>query len=186
MQALIASIVLPAAEGAYYLSAPALGVRAPAPLSPAVAFPPSRSSRRARILEGERTGHGEERGFGGIFVACLALAVAGSCTASTVPYRACGSHVKRSRALSQREASEGAPLLIVGAGVLGRLAASEWRDARGDETGEVIGVTRTNDETRSETMRAEGIEPRLRSDVDAEGVRYPYVLFCASPGGNKE
>ena len=37
----------------------------------------------------------------------------------------------------QREASESAPLLIVGAGVLGRLAASEWRDARGDGTGEV-------------------------------------------------
>ena len=57
------------------------------------------------------------------------------------------------------------PLLVVGAGVLGRLAAQEWRDLKG---GEVLGVTRTRDEEREQAMLAEGIKHRYRSDVEAD------------------
>ena len=78
------------------------------------------------------------------------------------------------------------PLLIIGAGVLGRLAAVEWREARGKAAGTVIGVTRSSNEARNDALRADGIEPRVRADVDAEGTRYPYVLFCASPSGNDD
>lgn len=35
-------------------------------------------------------------------------------------------------------------------------------------------------------MRAEGITPRLRDDIDSSGDRWPYVLFCAAPGGNDD
>lgn len=80
------------------------------------------------------------------------------------------------------------PLLIVGAGVLGRLAAAEWQ--RHGKSGEIVGVTRTEDAVRDAALRAEGIVPRLRAEVDAEsasqGTRWPYVLFCASPGGNDD
>ena len=81
------------------------------------------------------------------------------------------------------------PLLVVGAGVLGRLAAQEWR-ALHPGSGEVYGVTRTRiDEEREAAMKAEGIRHRYRSDVEADvrcGTRWPYVLFSASPGGNED
>ena len=35
-------------------------------------------------------------------------------------------------------------------------------------------------------MRAEGLTPRLRDDIDASGERWPYILFCAAPGGNDD
>ena len=85
------------------------------------------------------------------------------------------------------------PIMIVGAGVLGRLAADEWRTAAAVSSGPaaevacvVIGVVRKADEARDAELRAEGIAPRIRADVDASKDKYPYVLFCASPGGNDD
>lgn len=81
------------------------------------------------------------------------------------------------------------PLLVVGAGVLGRLAAQEWRALHPNHDGEVYGVTRTRpDDEREAAMKAEGIKHRYRSDIEADvrcGTRWPYVLFSASPGGNE-
>jgi len=76
-------------------------------------------------------------------------------------------------------------LLVVGAGVLGRLAASEWRQEHGVAC-EVIGVTRSVDTARDAALLSERITPRVRSDVDASGETWPNVLFCASPGGNDD
>ena len=86
-------------------------------------------------------------------------------------------------------ASAGQPtLVVVGAGVLGRLAAQEWRELH--PGCEVLGVTRTKpDEEREAAMRAEGITHRYRSDIEASvrcGQRFPYVLFSASPSGNDD
>ena len=81
------------------------------------------------------------------------------------------------------------PLLIVGAGVLGRLAAKEWQEIHPGGC-DVLGVTRTKPaEGVEEAMAAEGITHRYRSDVEASvrcGQRFPYVLFSASPGGNDD
>lgn len=77
------------------------------------------------------------------------------------------------------------PLVIVGAGVLGRLAAEEWRSIHGDDC-EIIGVTRSADAARDDAMRSEGITPMLRDDIDSSGKQWPYVLFCAAPGGNDD
>ena len=81
------------------------------------------------------------------------------------------------------------PLVVVGAGVLGRLAAQEWQELHPGGC-EVLGVTRTRpDEEREAAMRAEGITHRYRSDIEASvrcGKRWPYVLFSASPGGNDD
>ena len=80
------------------------------------------------------------------------------------------------------------PLVVVGAGVLGRLAAQEWQALH--PGAEVLGVTRTRpDEEREAAMRAEGITHRYRSDIEAAercGTRWPYILFSASPGGNDD
>lgn len=80
------------------------------------------------------------------------------------------------------------PLLVVGAGVLGRLAASEWRleHATAASPCQVIGVTRSANAERAADMRAQGIDARTREDVEASDERWPYVLFCASPGGNED
>jgi len=81
------------------------------------------------------------------------------------------------------------PLVVVGAGVLGRLAAQEWQELHPGGC-EVLGVTRTRpDEEREAAMRAEGITHRYRSDIEASvrcGTRWPYVLFSASPSGNDD
>ena len=81
------------------------------------------------------------------------------------------------------------PLVVVGAGVLGRLAAQEWQEIHSTEC-QVLGVTRTRpDEEREAAMQAEGITHRYRSDMEASvrcGQRWPYVLFSASPGGNDD
>ena len=81
------------------------------------------------------------------------------------------------------------PLVVVGAGVLGRLAAQEWQEIHPGGC-EVLGVTRTRpDEEREAAMRAEGITHRYRSDIEAAvrcGQRWPYVLFSASPSGNDD
>lgn len=80
------------------------------------------------------------------------------------------------------------PLLVVGAGVLGRLAAQEWQELHPGGC-EVLGVTRTRpNEEREAEMRAEGITHRYLSDIEAAvrcGKRWPYVLFSASPSGNE-
>lgn len=83
------------------------------------------------------------------------------------------------------DASAVPPLVIVGAGVLGRLAAVEWKEIHGDAC-EVIGVTRSPNTEREAEMRAEGITPMVRSDIEAAGTKYPYVVFCAPPGGNDD
>lgn len=94
-----------------------------------------------------------------------------------------------SLALSAPPTAPATPLLVVGAGVLGRSAASQWRAAT---QGRVIGVTRTSDEKRDRAFEAEGIEPRLRSELDGEmgatpGTgKYSHILFCASPRGNDD
>lgn len=89
-----------------------------------------------------------------------------------------------------RAYAERSPLLVVGAGVLGRLAAQEWRALNPNSDQLVYGVTRTRvDEERETAMLAEGIKHRYRSDVEADvrcGTRWPYVLFSASPGGNDD
>lgn len=81
------------------------------------------------------------------------------------------------------------PLVVVGAGVLGRLAAQEWQELHPGGC-EVLGVTRTRpDEEREAAMNAEGITHRYRSDIEASvrcGKRWPYVLFSASPSGNDD
>lgn len=83
-----------------------------------------------------------------------------------------------------------APLVIVGAGVLGRLIASQWREAQGASPGVVYGITRRDDEERASEMRAEGMTPITSADAcgpDAcEEVRCAHVVFCASPGGNDD
>ena len=82
----------------------------------------------------------------------------------------------------------GPPLVIVGAGVLGRLAAQEWQELH--PGCDVLGVTRTRpDEEREAAMRAEGITHRYRSDIEASvrcGQKWSHVLFSASPGGNDD
>ncbi|KAL1526642.1 hypothetical protein AB1Y20_015346 [Prymnesium parvum] len=83
----------------------------------------------------------------------------------------------------------GTPLLILGAGVLGRSAAVQWRAAT---DGPVIGVTRRQDDERDKAFAAQGITPKLRSELDtlmgAEPGKGPFshVLFCASPSGNDD
>jgi len=81
------------------------------------------------------------------------------------------------------------PLVVVGAGVLGRLAAQEWQELHPGGC-EVLGVTRTRpDEEKEAAFRAEGITHRYRSDIEAGvrcGQRWPYVLFSASPSGNDD
>ena len=81
------------------------------------------------------------------------------------------------------------PLLVVGAGVLGRLAAQEWQQIHSTDC-EVLGVTRTRPaEGQEAAMNAEGITHRYRSDIEAAarcGRRWPYVLFSASPSGNDD
>ena len=85
--------------------------------------------------------------------------------------------------------SQGPPLVVVGAGVLGRLAVQEWLQIHPGSC-EVLGVTRTRpSEEREAEMLSEGIKHRYRSDMEANvrcGQRYPYVLFSASPRGNDD
>ena len=48
------------------------------------------------------------------------------------------------------------------------MAAAEWRSSRAEEVGDVVGVTRTEDAARDAALLSEGIQPRLRADVDAK------------------
>ena len=82
---------------------------------------------------------------------------------------AAASGVASRGALGSVRADAGAqpPLVVVGAGVLGRLAAQEWQELHPGGC-EVLGVTRTRpDEEREAEMRAEGITHRYRSDIEA-------------------
>lgn len=65
-------------------------------------------------------------------------------------------------------------LLIIGAGNLGRLIASAWRDAHPSAT--IQGETRT--ETSHEALAAAGATPALAGSSSAQ---FPYVVFCAPP-----
>lgn len=71
-------------------------------------------------------------------------------------------------------------LLIVGTGTLGSLAAQQWLHAF--PGARVVGETRS--EARHESMRAAGIEPRLKGT--GKGEVFPNVLICFAPGGNDD
>eukprot|EP00967_Tisochrysis_lutea_P074581 scaffold100292_cov29-Tisochrysis_lutea.AAC.1 len=81
-------------------------------------------------------------------------------------------------------------LLVVGAGVLGRLIANEWREAHGTDA-QVYGVVRSSNEVRDAALRADGLTPCLRENLGsadaclAEGT-FEHVVFCAAPGGNDD
>jgi len=82
------------------------------------------------------------------------------------------------------------PLLIVGAGVLGRLIAQEWHEVHGADA-VVRGVVRRADAERNAVLEADGVVPCLRADLGsadaglAEG-SFQHVVFCAAPGGNED
>lgn len=81
----------------------------------------------------------------------------------------------------------GAPLVVVGAGVLGRLVGSRWREAQGDDAGDVLAVTRREDAERDAQMKALGFTPcRVDPSDDGRPCQWPNVLFCASPAGNDD
>ena len=67
----------------------------------------------------------------------------------------------------------GAPLVVVGAGVLGRLVGGRWRRAQGEGAGEVLAVTRRADAERDAELAAEGFTP-VR-----EPARCANVVFCS-------
>lgn len=71
---------------------------------------------------------------------------------------------------------EGKSLLIVGAGVLGRLIANEWQKTNPHAM--VIGETRTTD--HHDELASIGIQPALAGSTDSTP---PYVAFCAPPSG---
>lgn len=71
-------------------------------------------------------------------------------------------------------------LLVVGTGTLGSFAAQQW--ATSHAGARVVGETRS--ETRHDSLRKAGIEPRLRGAGRVE--RFPNVLISFSPGGNDD
>lgn len=71
-------------------------------------------------------------------------------------------------------------LLIVGTGTLGTLAAEQWRAAH--PGARIVGETRS--ESRHESLRLAGVEPRLRGAGESE--RFPNLLVCFAPGGNDD
>jgi nucleoside-diphosphate-sugar epimerase len=77
----------------------------------------------------------------------------------------------------------GGPLVVVGAGVLGRLVGTRWRSAQGDDAGQVWAVTRKADPERDAQFEAQGFTPCRSDALDST---YPHVLFCASPSGNDD
>lgn len=81
-------------------------------------------------------------------------------------------------------------LLVVGAGVLGRLIAQEWHAVHGDSA-VVRGVIRRADSERDEALRADGLVPCLRADLGSADTgmaagSFAHVVFCAAPGGNED
>lgn len=85
------------------------------------------------------------------------------------------SAVRRGARVREAAAAADDALLVVGAGVLGRLAAAEWRRARGPAA-RVVAQTRTTD--RHGELAALGLEP-----VTETSETFPYVLLCAPPSG---
>lgn len=72
-----------------------------------------------------------------------------------------------------------APLLVVGAGVLGREVAAQWREAHPGSR--VVAETRS---TRAhEELAALGLEPALAGEG---GAVFKRVVFCAPPSGNED
>ena len=82
---------------------------------------------------------------------------------------------RRTRCAAVAAAGSGAPLLIVGPGVLGAKAGQLWLSAGG---GPVTAQTAT--ETRHTELRALGFEPRVGTQSSQ---RFANVLFCAPPSG---
>ena len=81
----------------------------------------------------------------------------------------------------------GAPLVVVGAGVLGRLVGTRWREAQGDDAGDVLAVTRREDAERDAQLTALGFTPcRVDPSDSGRPCLWPNVLFCASPAGNDD
>ena len=123
-----------------------------------------------------------------IFVVLLLAAVQTTLAFSQAAQQISSSSAKV-RSVGSVHANAGTPpLVVVGAGVMGRLAVKEWLEIHPGGC-EVLGVTRTRNEEREAEMLAEGITHRYRSDIEASvrcGQRWPYVLFSASPGGNDD
>jgi hypothetical protein len=74
-------------------------------------------------------------------------------------------------------------LIVVGTGTLGTLAGKQWAEVHPGAL--VAGETRS--EARHDSLRAVGIEPRLRAvagSADAES--FSNVLICFAPGGNED
>lgn len=74
---------------------------------------------------------------------------------------------------------KGDDLLIVGAGVLGRLVAKEWLKINPDAT--VFGETRTDQ--HHDALKSLGIQPGLAGSTDPPP---PYVVFCVPPSGTDD
>lgn len=74
------------------------------------------------------------------------------------------------------------PLIIVGAGALGRRVAALWREEEGDDA-PIYAITRAPNPTRDEELESLGIIPCLKGD---RGSKLPsqcaHIVFCAPPG----
>eukprot|EP00252_Welwitschia_mirabilis_P025015 TRINITY_DN7660_c0_g1_i3.p1 TRINITY_DN7660_c0_g1~~TRINITY_DN7660_c0_g1_i3.p1 ORF type:complete len:240 (+),score=18.71 TRINITY_DN7660_c0_g1_i3:265-984(+) len=70
-------------------------------------------------------------------------------------------------------------LLIVGPGVLGRIIAEKWLKAHSPAL--VYGQTRSVD--HHEELKMMGIRPLIKG---AALRKFPFVIFCAPPSGNKD
>ena len=82
---------------------------------------------------------------------------------------------------AQHPAETGRPLVVVGAGKLGRRVAALWQDAEGGKA-PVYAVCRTPNEHRDVSLRAAGITPCLKEDRGTLPGLCPHVLFCVPPG----
>ena len=77
-----------------------------------------------------------------------------------------------------------APLIIYGAGVLGRSVAKQWLTAQTDQPGKVVGITKTTD--NHAPLIALGVTPYMNNDIDIETIYGHHVLFCAPPPRNPD
>lgn len=94
------------------------------------------------------------------------------------PPRLCAAALQLRRPRFATRASA-APLLVVGAGVLGRHVGAQWLAAHPGTR--VVAETRT-DRTHAE-LAAEGMEPALAGEG---GAVFKRVVFCAPPSGSKD
>lgn len=101
-----------------------------------------------------------------------------------------GGHRATLAASAATAGSGSPPLLVVGAGVLGRLIAQEWHSVHGANA-VVRGVVRQTNAERNAALEADGLIPCLRAELCsadaglAEG-SFQHVVFCAAPSGNDD